>query len=197
MRLIKKALPALLLYGACVVTGLSQDAWGADAEKAATSTATPPAVELSFKEEPDPYALQKKYPFMKDFLNEVIEADKAASQEISTTFLLASSSAEKGGKDLIFLNLQGPEYCGSLGCANIVYVKSDDEYKVALNTTTMATLKLVNNAEKTQLILCTGPNGSVWDLKDGEFAHVDGTNDQTPHPACAASSDQGTAPPSP
>lgn len=178
---------SLMMLPLAFVLAVASLSFGNEPPSPSTPDNTEKAIEVIFEKENAPDPVKEKYPFMSEIIDRIIDNAVTAPEENTISLSVGiDTRADQGGKDIYFLNVRGADYCGSLGCTVMAYIKLGDQYHQALNLTTDATIKLINTSEKTQIILCSGPNGSVWDLNGTEFVHVKGTDDTTPNPACEA-----------
>lgn len=140
----------------------------------------------------DHTALLQKYPFLKDTVKEVNDSNQTGILLAKTQIWTGSLYDARTKTDILFVSLNGSDFCGNSGCATKVYNNADGKgYKESFSGLTNM-VYAAKSAEGTTLVMCGAEAASQFVLKNGKFEAV-----ATPTPASQATAQQTCFPPAP
>lgn len=136
-----------------------------------TSTSVQTLEQVAFEEAKDLAALVKTYPFLKKTVEEIV-ADNKTSGLAPTKIYVSKLKQAKQKNNVVMVSLRGPAYCGSGGCALLVYMDQGKGYTKVLDALSGDGAPLYMSPARDSLVTCGRQEKFQWQLKDGSFKNA-------------------------
>lgn len=140
----------------------------------------------------DHTALLEKYPFLKDTVKEVNTSNETGVLMAKTQIWTGSLYDARTKTDILFVSLNGSDFCGNSGCTTKVYNNTEGKGYTESFSGITNMVYAAKSAEGTTLVMCGAEAASQFVLKNGKFEAV-----TMPSPASQAAAQQTCFPPAP